>query len=210
MHIINKEHTISTTFLESPWKKLTYSEIRKISGKKSKGYIYKVLNNLINEKTIQKEQVGKSLLYSLTLNSLETQSYLGLLSEYLAWKALHIPNKIVEKLAKKIVKITPFFIFIVTGSYAKNKQKKDSDLDITIICDNAVRPQSIMAEISHESNLSIPKVHPFVFTQKEFLEMLTNEEFNYGKEVAKNNLIFFGGGSYFNILNEAIKHGFKG
>ena len=209
MHIINKEHTISATFLESPWKKITYSEIRKISGKKSKGYIYKVLSNLINEKIIQTEQVGKSILYSLTLDSLKTQSYLGLLSESLAWKEPHIPKKILNKLANKINKITPFFVLIVTGSYAKRKQTKNSDLDVTIICDNAIRPQSIMAEISHESNLSIPKVHPFVFTQKEFIEMLTNDEFNYGKEVAKNNLVFFGGGSYFNILNEAIKHGFK-
>jgi len=40
--------------------------------------------------------------------------------------------------------------------------------------------------------------------------MLTNKEFNYGKEVARNNVIFYGGSIYFNILNEAIEYGFRG
>lgn len=40
--------------------------------------------------------------------------------------------------------------------------------------------------------------------------MLTNKEFNYGKEVAKYNFIFYGGNTYFNILNDAIENGFKG
>ena len=30
--------------------------------------------------------------------------------------------------------------------------------------------------------------------------MLTNKEFNYGKEFARNNLVFYGGSIYFNIL----------
>lgn len=210
MDILNEEHKISMAFLQKPWKKLTYSEIRKISGKKSKSYIYHALNHLMNSNILHTEQVGRSLLYGLTLNYLQTQSYLGSLSEYIAWENIHIPKNILENIAGKIGGITPFFVFIVTGSYAKRTQTKKSDLDITIICDDAVKPPAIMAEIKLKSELSIPSVHPFVFTRKEFLEMLTNKEFNYGKEVARNNIIFFGGSIYFNILNEAIEHGFKG
>ncbi|MEK6926983.1 MAG: nucleotidyltransferase domain-containing protein [Nanoarchaeota archaeon] len=210
MTLLNEEHKISTSFLQKPWKKLTYSEIQKISGKKSKSYIYRALNHLTNEKIIQTERVGKSILYELTISGLQTQSYLGNLSEYLAWQSSHIPQDIINKLAEKIGKITSFFILIVTGSYANKTQTKKSDLDIAIICDDKVNPQSIMAEIKLESNLSIPQVHPYIFTRKQFTEMLTNKEFNYGKEIAKNNIIFFGGSIYFNILNEAIEHGFKG
>lgn len=210
MYLLNEEHKIAATFLQKPWKKLTYSEIRKISGKKSKSYIYRTLNHMMNDNVISTEQVGNSLIYGLRLDLIQTQSYLGNLSEAIGWETTHIPKSIVEKLASKIRKITPFFIFIVTGSYAKRTQTKKSDLDITIICSDSVRPQSIMAEIKLESDLSIPKVHPFVFTKKEFLEMLTNKGINYGKEVAKNNVIFFGGGIYFNILNEAIEYGFRG
>jgi len=210
MFIINEESKIAASFLEKPWKKLTYLEIRKISGKKSKSYIYRTLSHLMNDKVIQTEFVGNSRLYGLTLNLLQTQSYLGLLSESIAWESRHIPIDIIEKLAVKIKKITPFFVFIVTGSYAKKKENKKSDLDVVILCDDALNPQRITAEIKLESDLSIPKVHPFVFTRKQFLEMLTNKEFNYGKEAARSNLVFFGGSIYFNILNEAIEYGFRG
>lgn len=210
MYILNEEHKVSMAFLEKPWKKLTYLDIQRLSNKRSKSYIYRSLSHLIRGEIIQTEQVGKSLLYEIRLNSLMAQSYLGFLSEYTSWQETHIPKEIIEKLADKIVKITPFFVFIVTGSYAKSKQTKKSDLDIVIICDNSINPGTIMAEIKLESSLSIPQVHPFVFTKKEFMEMLTNKEINYGKEIAHNNLIFFGGNIYYNILNEAIEHGFRG
>lgn len=210
MFILNEESKIAATFLEKPWKRLTYSEIRKISGKKSKSYIYRTLSHLMKDNVIDTQQISNSLLYGLKLDSLQTQSYCGLLSESLAWDSSHISTEIIEKLADKMRKITPFFVFIVTGSYAKRKENKKSDLDVVILCDNAVQPQTIMAEIKLESDLSIPKVHPFVFTRKQFLEMLTNKEFNYGKEVARHNVIFYGGSIYFNILYEAIEHGFKG
>ncbi|MBX4196054.1 nucleotidyltransferase domain-containing protein [Candidatus Pacearchaeota archaeon] len=210
MYILNEEHKISAAFLQKPWKQLTYLEIRKLSGKKSKSYIYRALSHLMNQQVINTEQVGKSLLYGLTLDSTSTQSYLGALSEYLAWQFTHVPEHIVENLASKVRTITPFFVFIVTGSYAKKTQTKKSDLDVTIICDDHIDPKAIEAEIGHEAKLSIPQVHLFVFRKKDFLEMLVNKEFNYGKEVARNNMIFFGGNIYYSILNEAIGHGFRG
>lgn len=210
MYILNEEYAITKAFLQKPWKKLSYSEIQKLSGKQSKSYIYRALRNLIHGGVLQTEQVGKSLLYGLTLNSIRTQAYLGFLKEYLAWQETHVPNTIVETLATKARRITSFFVFIVTGSYAKKTQTKKSDLDITIICDDTANPKAIEAEIDFESKVSIPPAHYFVFNKKYFLEMLTNDEFNYGKEVARNNLVFFGADIYFNILNEAIQHGFRG
>ncbi len=210
MYILNEKYTISKAFLNKPWKKLTYADVCKLSGKKSKSYIYRALSNLMHGGIVENEVIGKSFLYCLRLNLLQTQAYLGFLSEYLAWQGTHVPNEIVEKLATKVRKVTPFFIFIVTGSYAKKTQTKKSDLDVTIICDDSIDPKAIEAEIDFETRLSTPQVHLFVFKKKDFLEMLTNDEQNYGKEVARNNLIFFGGDTYFNILNEAIQHGFRG
>ncbi len=210
MYILNEEHTITKAFLQKPWKNLSYSEVRKISGKKSKSYIYRALSHLMHGGIVDNRVVGKSFLYHLRLNTIQTQAYLGFLSQYLAWQETHIPNEIMEKLAAKARKVTPFFILIVTGSYAKKTQTKKSDLDVMIICDDSVDPKSIEAEIDFESRMSTPQVHLYVFRKKDFLEMLTNDEQNYGKEVARNNLIFFGGDTYFNILNEAIQHGFRG
>ncbi len=103
-----------------------------------------------------------------------------------------------------------FDIFIITGSYAKAKQKETSDLDVVIICDNTQEPNAILSQIRLESELMIPEVHPYVFTQEQFYQMLTTKEENYGKEIARNSLIISGGKTYYSILMEAIEHGFNG
>ena len=208
MKILKEEYTIGAAFLARPWKKLTYKDIKNISGKNSKGYIYKALSHLMHARVISTEQVGKSLLYSLNLNSIETRSYLGFLKEYLSWNEKHLPKHIIEKIGGMIS--TKFFIFLVTGSYAKKTQTKKSDFDVIIICDNSFDPKNISAQIIHESETSIPIVHPYVFTKTQFLDMLLDNKENYGKEAARHNFIFCGASEYYSILNEAIKHGFTG
>lgn len=208
MEILKEEYAIGAAFLAQPWKKLTYRDIKALSGKKSKGYVYNALSHLMHAGIISTEQVGKSILYSLNLDSLKARSYLGFLKEYISWNEKHIPNKIIENISSKIS--TKFFIFLVTGSYAKKTQTKKSDLDIIIICDDSFDPKSIYAQISHESETSIPIVHPYVFTKKQFLDMLLDDKENYGKEASRHNSIFCGASEYYSTLNEAIKHGFRG
>lgn len=209
MGILTEQHAIDATFLEQPWKKLTYPEIQKKSGKKSKWYIYEALDRLIGEHILNEpEKVGRSSLYSLRLNSITAQSYMGFLEEYRAWTSKHIPLQIIDNLRNKIP--TKFFILLVTGSYATGKQRKDSDLDMVVVCDNDEDPQRIYAALRLEADLSIPKVHLYVFKEKEFLEMLLSKKENYGKEFARYHLIFAGGSAYFSILGGAIDSGFKG
>lgn len=61
-----------------------------------------------------------------------------------------------------------------------------------------------------ESELMTPEVHPYVFTQAQLFEMLTNKEENYGKEFVKNNLIITGGKQFYSIVMEAMNNGFNG
>ena len=58
--------------------------------------------------------------------------------------------------------------------------------------------------------MTIPEVHGFVFTEEEFYLMLTNKEFNYGKEFAKNHIIIYGINAYYRILLRGLQNGFKG
>lgn len=208
MRIVKGQHIIDLAFIIEPWKNLTYSDIKRITKKKSKGYIYDALKRLKKERIIITEKVGKSILYSINLPSTSAQNYAGFLHEYSSWSQKNIPLQIIEKIRNKIP--TNFFILLVTGSYAKRTQTKSSDLDIVIICDDNTEPKKIMAQINYESEMSIPKVHPHVFTKRQFLEMLLDDEENYGKETVRNVLILYGGSQYYAILNEAIKHGFKG
>ncbi len=208
MGILKEQYLIDSAFLKEPWKKLTYSEIQKITKKRSKGYIYSALKRLEEERIILTEKVGKSVLYTLNLSSISAQSYIGFLNEYISWNQEHIPLQIIENIRNKIP--TKFFILLLTGSYAKKTQNKNSDLDLVIICDDKVDPGSILAQVSYEGETSIPVIHPYVFTNKEFLDMLSDEGENYGKETVRHNFIFYGGSQYYAIINEAIKHGFRG
>ena len=58
--------------------------------------------------------------------------------------------------------------------------------------------------------MSIPKIHLYVFRKSEFLAMLLERKANYGKEVARNNMILTGGQGYFRIIGEAMRNGFSG
>lgn len=205
--LLKKQYEIDKVFLEKPWKPLTYLEIQKISKKRSKWFIYKELDRLKDNNMIVPKKIGKrTLVYNARLDTASAQQYWGFLSEYVAWTKKGFPLQIIENLKSKMP--TPFFSLIVTGSYVKGTNTKNSDIDVVIISDH--ESKSIYAELRYETETSIPKVHLYVFTRQEFIEMLSAKKENYGKEIVRNSLIFLGGAQYYSLLSEAIAHGFKG
>ncbi len=205
MELLKKEYMIIEPFTRKPWKDLTFKQVKELSKNKSDSYVHKTLKKFVKSKILDEKKIGNVIIYNIGLN-VKAQNIIGFVAEYKAMTAKQIPN--IQNIINKIK--TPYFTLVITGSYTKNKQNKKSDLDIVIICDDKKDPQSILAEIQLESELNIPKIHPYVFTKSQFYEMLVNNEENYGKETARNNLIITGGKQYFDILQEAIKNGFSG
>ena len=204
--MLTKEHTILEPFAKEAWKKFTFKEIKQLSNNNSDNYVHTVLKRFVASEILQEQKIGNNLVYSLAKN-ISSLNTIGFVAEYKTNTAKHLPHKNIQKLINKLK--TAFCVFIVSGSYAKAKQKETSDLDIVLICDNKQDPNAILSQIKLESELMIPEVHPYVFTQEQFYQMLTTKEENYGKEIARNNLIITGGKSYFSILMEAIEHGFN-
>ncbi len=205
--MITKQHTLLEPFVKLPWKSFTFKEVKKLSKNKSDNYVHTGLKRFVQDGILKSQKIGNNLSYSLS-DSIGALNTAGFLAEYKTNTSLHLPHNNIQKIISKIK--TSFFIFVVTGSYAKSKQKETSDLDVIIMCDNKQHPNAILAQIKLESELMIPEVHPYVFTQEQLYQMLTAKEENYGKEVARNNLIITGGRMYYSILQEAIKHGFNG
>lgn len=205
--MITKEKTILEPFVVQPWRRFTFREVKMLSKNTSDNYVHKCLKRFVQDNVLSVKRVGNCLTYSLN-NSFICLNTVGFLAEYKTSTAKHLPFKNIQTL---IDKIRSFFIsVIITGSFAIAKQKKTSDLDIVLICDDATDPDSILAQIKLESELMLPEVHPFVFTQEQFYSMLIAREENYGKEIARKNLIVSGGSAYYSIVLEAIKHGFTG
>jgi len=191
--------------MDEPWKKLTFKQIKQLTRNKSDNYVHKALKNFVKSRILEDMRIGNVITYSIAKNE-KALSVIGFLAEFKANNTKHLPN--LTRILGKIK--TPFYSFLITGSYAKNKQKNDSDIDIVIICDDSSDIKNILAEIKLESELNIPEVHAYVFKSKEFYEMLINKEENYGKEAARSNLIISGGKQFYKIIMEAIQNGFNG
>lgn len=202
--MLKKTYKILNIFAREPWKEFTFKDIKKLSKSKSESYVYNTLKQLVKEQILMQVNAGNVLLYKINHNS-KAITYLALASEHEAWSKKNIPYIDLEIIKSKIP--TNFFTFIITGSYAKGKQTKRSDLDAVIISD--LEPKKIYSELKHACEINIPLIHLYVFTGHEFLSMLLDKKANYGKEVAKNNLILFGGESYYRILLEAVNNGFN-
>ncbi len=203
--MLRKTYKMLNIFAENPALKFPFKDIKSLSKSKSESYTYNTLKSFVREGILIQEKVGNILLYSINNNS-KAATYLAIASEYEAWNKKKIPYKDIENLISKVP--TNFFTLLITGSYAKNKQTKESDIDVVIISN--IEPKKIYAELKHHCEMNIPLIHLYVFTEKEFLQMLLDKKPNYGKETAKNNLILFGGESYYKIIFEAIRNGFTG
>lgn len=206
--MLKKEYEVMYEFIRNPWKRFTFKDIKNLSGKSSESYVYNCLKSYARQGILSQENAGNVLLYSLNLKSIWTQCYAGFIAEHIAWKKRHISHNLIEHIALKIPTI--FYSLIITGSYANNKQKSNSDIDMVIICDNSFDSKQVYAELANDCELSIPQIHLYVFKKQDFLLMLTNKKANYGKEIANNCLIFVGGKEYYSIIQEAKQNGFNG
>lgn len=204
--MLNKEYEILYLFAREPWKGFTFTELKKASGKKSKSYLESVLKKFVKNNILKKVLVGRLPVYSLNLSYAKSRVYSGFVLEHYGWSKKHIPynSLLIDKIPTKD------FILLITGSYAKGRQGRESDIDVVIIIDDSADPKKIYAELSHYAEISIPQIHLYVFRNNEFISMLKSKEANYGKEIVKNNLTLTGGQIYLKLIEEAIENGFHG
>ena len=204
--IVMKDHELLVPFILAPWRRYTFGNIKKLTKNSSDSYVYSVLKKYVKENILIEEHAGNVILYKLLLSNYKAQIYVGFIAEYIAWNTKNLPFDVIKKIIGKLT--NTYFTVIITGSYARGKETTDSDLDLVIICDDKQDTKYLMAQIHFTCEMSIPEVHPYIFRTSEFLEMLNNNEGNYGKEISKNNKLKYGASNYFRILNEAILHGF--
>lgn len=204
--LTKEEFKIIEFFAQNISKNYTIKEIMKSISKKSYAWTYNALKHLNKKDIINIEKKGNLKLCSLNLYN-DTLKYLAL-AELKKANAKKLPKKNIEKLIESVP--IDYFIFIVTGSYAKGQATKNSDLDIVVIIEDKINKNQILNTLKNQGELMIPEVHPYVFSKSEFVEMLLNHEENYGKILFKNHLILFGAENFYRIIKTAINKGFSG
>ncbi|MBS1266862.1 MAG: hypothetical protein MAG795_00831 [Candidatus Woesearchaeota archaeon] len=173
--------------------------------KKSYNWTYNAIQKL-SKHILKLEKKGNTNLISLNLDNQNTINYLSFLDKKEAFSK-EIP--VVDDMIKSISKKTPFFTLLVTGSYAVGNQRKNSDIDVVIIIDDQMNEKTLIPYIKDISRLSLIEIDYHVIKKSDFYKMLINEEENFGKELFRKHLLFYGVDSYYQIIKEAVKNGLQ-
>jgi hypothetical protein len=205
--LIRKELLLLKPFIKEPWKEFTLTEVKGSAGVRSHHYAFEALKKFTSLGILKESKIGKTNVYAVNSQNPLNASYLAFLESIIRDERADIPCRNVLKIIGRIK--NPFFSLLVGGSYAEKKQRSSSDLDVSIIIPNSESKKPYETAL-REGELMIPQIHGFVFTQEELYLMLTNKEFNYGKELARKHIILLGAEPYYRILMEAIENGFKG
>jgi len=205
--LLKKEVLLLRPFVREPWKDFTLTQIKQITGNTSHHYAYNGLERFVSSGVIAKATKGNTNLYKIRADGGQSSLYLCIMEMIMREERKDIPYGNIARLMVKIR--SPFYSLLVGGSYAEGKQKKGSDLDVAIIIpDGESKKQHEIA--LKEGELMVPEIHGFVFTQEEFHLMLTNPEFNYGKEIARKHVMIHGSEAYYSMLFRAMRNGFTG
>ncbi len=204
--LLKKGLLILNPFIKEPWKEFTLTEIKTSTKKKSHHYVFEALKKFAKLGIITEKRRGNTNIY--TLNPENKDLHYLIITEYqVKENRADIPYKNIKQVTDKIK--SPFYSLLIGGSYVEAKQKPTSDLDIAFIIPDSEDKKSYRIALK-EGELMIPEIHGYIFTREEFYQMLTNNEFNYGKELARKHILYYGAEAYYTILFEAIKNGFKG
>ncbi len=205
--LTKEEIRIVDEFRRNPFAEFTIREIAKKLNKKSYAWVFKAVGKLETLGILNTRHAGKSRLCSINLDSQISVTYLSFLDELDAYEK-QLPRRNISELLASIR--TPCFTFMVTGSYASGKATDKSDLDIIVLVGSGANRQEIQAKLRSAGELMIPRPHIYVFTYREFEEMLLLRNENYGKEAFRNRIIISGAQNYYIMMRRAIRNGFRG
>lgn len=164
---------------------------------------YKFMQKLIKEDLIKGEKQGKSTLCKFNYkNANENVFYV----EALKTNSVLFKNKdlsiLLNDLKAKYHNI--FYTLILFGSYAKDMQTKNSDIDLLAIIPKSENIDKNERLINSQLSLSPLKTHLIVVRDNDFTQMLNNKQAtNVAKEVINNHIIIKGIENYYDLLKNA-------
>ena len=197
--LTKQQLTILGVFKKGIFDSLTFKQIKEDSKQKSNNVVQIALKKFKEQNLVKTRVTGDVTTYSLNLDNNVTLSHLNLINNLEVQKR-KFPREILSEIQKRVSKQTNFFILIVFGSYAKNKAAEESDLDIAVIVESEQTKKEITPLLETVKRREIKPVDYHIFTRNEFLEMLKADYENVGKQIYKNQLIYYGFIEYCNLI----------
>ena len=190
-------------FRKSIFLKVSILGIAKLLKEKSYQRVYESTKALVKKDILKSEKMGNTDQISFSWADAAIANISFLDEEEAREKKLPHYDKILS------IKETKQYSILITGSYARGDAKKSSDLDLVIIIPDDKKAIELQKLIENKTLAEHPPIHSYVFNNKDFIEMLTSKEQNYGKEVVKNHLLLKNAYIYYEILKEAAFNEFN-
>ncbi len=158
---------------------------------------YKIVHTAVSRLTdkglLEKKKIGKSIQLRFTprLSKEVFEAELERREEVLKNKSLAVMLDSIKNDIK-----TTNFVLVLFGSYSRNTQDQNSDIDLMFIVPRANMEKSIAQAIS-----ILPlNIHYFVFTEKQFRKMKDSRKVNIAHEAIKSNVLLYGIEQYYEML----------
>jgi len=204
--LTSKQLKIFSTFAWNPYKEYSYRELKESVKEKSNSVVQNAVSAFLKEKLILDKKIGTTKLYKANHDNNKIYDYFSLSIEKQLPKLVRLTLRIIKE---EVEKCGYFYSIVIFGSYANKTQKKDSDLDIAVFIQEEKDRKDFEIALRSAERLALPKLDLHTITKSEFLEMLTNDEENLGKEIARKHLIIHNPNIFYSMIKEGIKHGFK-
>lgn len=201
--ITEKQLKILNIFAKNIFKEYTFKELKESLNEKSNNAIQIAIKKFKSENLINERKIGTSMLYKLNLNEDSVFDYITISNNSKLSKNAKLA---MQRIKEEITKVTPYFSIVVFGSYAKETQTKDSDIDIAIFTDT--NKEKINAAINMAEDKSLSPLDTHIISEQEFLEMLNETKENLGKQIARNHITIHNSKIFYSILIRGANHGF--
>lgn len=190
-----KESTIIKFLIENKNKELNIRSISK-SLKMDYKNVYAIIKRLEKLQLVQIETFGQS-----SRVKLNAQAHPIIFeAEFERRKEILKDKNIAVMLSsfKRGIK-SKLYVMLLFGSYAKRTQTKSSDIDLMFICANGLE-DAFEKEVNKVARSMPLPLHPLVFSESQFFEMISAKESNVGQEALKNNVILYGIEQYYEMI----------
>ncbi|MBI2632218.1 nucleotidyltransferase domain-containing protein [Candidatus Pacearchaeota archaeon] len=118
-------------------------------------------------------------------------------------------SRAIKRIKEEIEKHILFYSIVIFGSYAIEKQTKNSDLDIAVFIEDESKRKIVEATFK-SSELKTPlEIHWQVISKDEFLDMLKADNENLGKQIGRKHLSVYNSSIFYALLKRGIKNGFR-
>lgn len=201
----NKKIKLLRVWAVSLFAELSISEIMRIANKNTKPWVFNTLKLLVKNKILTSKRKGNLDIYGLNIkNPLAMQMVqYSEIQENINFQQLELIWEIIEKVLAKS------YSLLVFGSYANNKQRKNSDIDICFLIENKDLEKKIKPYVNDIKLNHIIKIDDHYITFEDFVKMLLNNEENISKQIFRKRKIFYNGDIYYQLIKRAYDNGFR-